>query len=296
MDAAFKRINFFKGFSATAEDWQAAERYHSEKRRLHNKYFHPSGVIVECLNGLAVTATQGGSVLHVEPGMAVDGEGRELYVPQPVDLTLNVQDFRSKTIYVVIVYKDEPIDFRANALSPDYAGHAFIEELPTVTITTDLPDNNTKLELARVKLSSDATAITNPKNPSRPAENEVNTTYVKKARGARVRLEDMAEVVKEGDVGVSGRPTTGGADPGMPVTIPIESVTPSREQRCYVASVSLVELKSDRSLLDQVKQPHGLSWQIQAQWTKDNKINYQLQLFNSSPVDVLVMYKVYRFI
>lgn len=295
MDGAFKRINFFKGFAATAEDWQAAERYHSEKRRLHNKYFHPSGVIVECLNGLAVTATQGGSVLHVEPGMAVDGEGRELYVPQPVDLTLNVQDFRSKTIYVVIAYKDEPIDFRANALSPEYAGHAFIEELPTVTITTDLPDNKTKLELARVKLSSDATGITNPKTPSKPGENEINTLYVKKARGAEVRLEDVADVVAGGEADIAGRPIASGVDQGKPVTIHIESAMPPSEPRCYVASVSLLKLKSDRTLLDKVQPNDGLSWQILARWAKADKIDYQLQIFNSSPVDVLVTYKVYRF-
>lgn len=295
MDGPFKRIKFFKGFAATAEDWQAAERYHSEKRRLHNKYCHPSGVIEECLEGLAVTATQGGSALRVEPGMAVDGEGRELYVPQPVDLILNVQDYRSKTLYVVIAHKEEPIDFRANDLSPEYAGHAFIEELPSVTITADLPDNKTKLELARVKLSSDATGITNPKILSKPAENEINAAYVKKARGAEVRLDDVADLVKEGDVGISGRSTAEGVDQGMPVTIPIESATPSRAQRCYVASVSLLELKSPKALLDSVRQSHGLSWQIQAQWTRDNKINYQLQLFNSSPVDVLVAFKVYRF-
>ena len=33
----FKRINFFKGFLTTEHDWNDAERYHIEKRRLHNR-------------------------------------------------------------------------------------------------------------------------------------------------------------------------------------------------------------------------------------------------------------------
>ncbi len=41
----FKRINFFKGFLTTEHDWNDAERYHIEKRRLHNKMMHAPGVV-----------------------------------------------------------------------------------------------------------------------------------------------------------------------------------------------------------------------------------------------------------
>ena len=43
--ANFKRINFFEGFFTTDEDWNAAEAYHLEKRRLHNRVLHTPGVI-----------------------------------------------------------------------------------------------------------------------------------------------------------------------------------------------------------------------------------------------------------
>ena len=39
----FKRINFFKGFLTTEKDWNDAERYHIDKRRLHNRMLHSSG-------------------------------------------------------------------------------------------------------------------------------------------------------------------------------------------------------------------------------------------------------------
>ena len=37
---AFKRVNFFRGFLATEEDFNDATLYHVEKGRLHNRVFH----------------------------------------------------------------------------------------------------------------------------------------------------------------------------------------------------------------------------------------------------------------
>ena len=42
----FKRINFFKGFLTTEHDWNDAERYHLEKRKLHNRLCHAPGILV----------------------------------------------------------------------------------------------------------------------------------------------------------------------------------------------------------------------------------------------------------
>ena len=42
---AFKRINFFKGFLTTEHDWNDAEAYHIEKRKLHNHLSHAPGVV-----------------------------------------------------------------------------------------------------------------------------------------------------------------------------------------------------------------------------------------------------------
>ena len=41
----FKRINFFKGFLTTEHDWNAAEKYHIDKRALHNRVLHSPGVV-----------------------------------------------------------------------------------------------------------------------------------------------------------------------------------------------------------------------------------------------------------
>ena len=53
-EAPFKRINFFKGFLTTEKDWNNAERYHVEKRKLHNRMFHAPGVVNGNGDGLIV--------------------------------------------------------------------------------------------------------------------------------------------------------------------------------------------------------------------------------------------------
>jgi hypothetical protein len=286
MNGPFRRINFFKGLAASAEDWQAAEAYHSEKRRLHNKYLHSSGVIEECLKGLSVTAIGDGPTLRVEPGMALDEEGRELYLPHPVDLDLSLDEFRSRTIYVTIEYKDTRVDLRDNPLNSDYSGHAFIEELPSVSITADPPDNRTRLELARIDLSPDATRINVANDPSRPDKNEINRLFVKKTGRFQSQLDNMADVVVEGTRTVAGAGTT---------LIVVQNDQPSGGHHFYVSSVSPVELKSDRDTLTKVHQNQGLYWKLLVRWMPDNVIAYQLEIANSSPVDMLVAYKVYRF-
>ena len=52
----FKRINFFKGFLTTEKDWNDAERYHIDKRRLHNRLMHSSGIIYGYAGDLKVSA------------------------------------------------------------------------------------------------------------------------------------------------------------------------------------------------------------------------------------------------
>ena len=52
----FKRINFFKGFLTTEHDWNDAERYHLEKRKLHNRLCHAPGVVSGYAGELRVNA------------------------------------------------------------------------------------------------------------------------------------------------------------------------------------------------------------------------------------------------
>src|SRR6266481_923754 len=73
----FKRINFFKGFLTTEHDWNDAERYHREKRKLHNRICHAPGVVPVHGGELKVSA-RGDLSLEIQPGYAIDGQGHDL--------------------------------------------------------------------------------------------------------------------------------------------------------------------------------------------------------------------------
>ena len=58
----FKRINFFKGFLTTEHDWNDAERYHIDKRRLHNRMLHSPGIVYGYAGDLKVSARARGDL------------------------------------------------------------------------------------------------------------------------------------------------------------------------------------------------------------------------------------------
>ena len=73
----------------TALELQYAQDYFINKQRLHNRILHGAGVV----SGLEVS-TPGGSTsppesVYVGEGVALDGYGREIIVPSPVQLDLN---------------------------------------------------------------------------------------------------------------------------------------------------------------------------------------------------------------
>jgi hypothetical protein len=72
-----RRLNFFSGRLLTAEDYQAEQSYWLGKHRSHARHLHGSGVVC----GLGVTPSGNGGVT-VEPGLAIDGFGREIVVPE----------------------------------------------------------------------------------------------------------------------------------------------------------------------------------------------------------------------
>jgi len=76
-----KRLRFFDGQLLTAKDFQAEQDYQIEKRRLHNRFLHGSGVV----DGLAVSIEDGpGGAVLVSPGLALDRDGNEILVESAV--------------------------------------------------------------------------------------------------------------------------------------------------------------------------------------------------------------------
>jgi hypothetical protein len=80
-----ERTHFFAGQLLTAADLEREQTYLREKRFLHNRRLHGFGVV----DGLAVVpAPDGAYAVVVEPGLALDGCGREIVVAEPCRVSL----------------------------------------------------------------------------------------------------------------------------------------------------------------------------------------------------------------
>ena len=88
--AAFKRINFFRGFMTTEQDWNDAEQYHIDKRKLHNRVLHAPGVIPHHAGGFRVAARGKGELsLEIAPLYGIDGQGNDILLPEPAIKAIN---------------------------------------------------------------------------------------------------------------------------------------------------------------------------------------------------------------
>lgn len=75
--AALKRVHYFEGQLLSARDLQAEQDYLREKRRLHARRLHGTGIV----DGLELAVD--GETIRVNPGLAIDAHGEELVVPGP---------------------------------------------------------------------------------------------------------------------------------------------------------------------------------------------------------------------
>ncbi len=94
------RPRFFEGMILSAEDFQAEQEYHSNKRRMHNRCLH--GVRVAC--GLEVDLLR--NKVHIEPGMALDCQGNEIVVSKPIKVSL---PSRKRRFFLTLAYAETPI-------------------------------------------------------------------------------------------------------------------------------------------------------------------------------------------
>ncbi len=179
-EKGFKRINFFKGFLTTEKDWNEAERYHVEKRKLHNQMFHAPGVVPGFAGELRVTARERGDLsVEVAPGYAIDGAGQDLFIWETQIKSLNPADYKlPQTIYLVLKYVEQYTDFIAYKENLEYKGHRRILELAKLEWTIVEPNIETEVELARIHLEEGVRKIGDAKDPLDPKANEIDLRFV----------------------------------------------------------------------------------------------------------------------
>jgi hypothetical protein len=179
----FKRINFFKGFLTTEHDWNDAERYHLEKRKLHNRLCHAPGIIPGYSGELKVTARARGDLsFEVQPGYALDGQGNDLVLWETQIKTIIPEEYKlPQTLYVVLRFVEELSDFIAYKENLEYKGHRRVLESCKVEISQTSPDIKQEVELARILLEKGATRIRDARDPHDPKANEIDLRWAPRA-------------------------------------------------------------------------------------------------------------------
>jgi hypothetical protein len=175
----FKRINFFKGFLTTEKDWNDAERYHIDKRRLHNRMLHSAGIVYGYAGDLRVSARSRGDLsVEVQPGYAIDGMGNDLMIFDATIRNINLEELRlPQTIYIVLRYYEELTDFIAYKENLEYKGHRRVLESCRVELSQTEPDIMREVELARIYLEKGVQRVRDARDPADPKANEIDMRY-----------------------------------------------------------------------------------------------------------------------
>ena len=98
---AVKRVHYFNHQLLREQDFNDEQAYHMEMRRRHNRLFHSWGVV----DGLEVRQ-HGQHEVMVEPGMALDREGREIILLEGVKR--NLSSFtHDDEVYVTVSYQED---------------------------------------------------------------------------------------------------------------------------------------------------------------------------------------------
>ena len=170
----YKRVHFFKYF-LTEEDWNDRHDYHVQKRLLHSSVMHGMG-IQDGQNTLLVRADEPASLrVEITPGIGTDSKGREIFVPAPDTTTVEPDKFQLPCVLdIKVVYQEMAAD-RVRLKDGRIENRYFRETYRF--IVSDRPADDNQLELARVSMTPECTAITNPVDPLNPGPNEIDMRY-----------------------------------------------------------------------------------------------------------------------
>jgi hypothetical protein len=97
-ETPLERVNFFHGQILSVSDFQAEQEYSLARFRRHNRYLHGWGTVC----GLEVSSN-GSSEILVQPGLAIDCGGNEIYVDAPVKIPIPQA---ARVQFVVLQYEE----------------------------------------------------------------------------------------------------------------------------------------------------------------------------------------------
>ena len=177
----YLRLNHFHGLRLESEDFQTGERYHVEKRKLHNAALHGHGIVAHWRGELKVIGRRRGDMsIDVNAGYAIDGEGNDVILWDPKIVTIDPSKQLPQlpgTAYIVLKYVEDPVEFVVNKANPKFKGHRRIFETCRVDVDSSPPDPRDGIELARILITADTIEITDARDPNNPGPGEIDLRY-----------------------------------------------------------------------------------------------------------------------
>jgi microcystin-dependent protein len=148
-----KRIRYFEGEVLESADFKTEQEYNRGMRHNHNRYFHTWGIA----GGLEVApSTAGNTKVTVSPGIAVDGEGREIVLATAVDFDFSGGAYQGGSDYFLTIrWAQKEAEPRQE--TPPQELKRWLEA-PQLEAFDPLPaDPETTPVLAKVSLNADQT-------------------------------------------------------------------------------------------------------------------------------------------
>ncbi len=142
-----ERLNYYEGEYLGAVDFEAEQEYHRDMRRRHNIGQHTWGIVTgldvaQFLNGGANNEVD----VFIQPGVAIDGFGREIVVFGPYQLTADLfADFPAKqTLGVWIGYTQQMINPDSDTCASAGVTNAYsrVQEGFQIVVNPILPTND----------------------------------------------------------------------------------------------------------------------------------------------------------
>jgi hypothetical protein len=150
-----KRLRYFDGLFLRAQDFNDEQAYHIDRQRRHNRLFHKAGIA----DGLDVKWVDAENKLEVEPGTALDGQGRLIVLQNPQEsaqATLK-KNYASQTITMVIAYSEmDSTDAGDAQVTDNKSTPKRTHEKPRISLltpgTNPTPD---QIPLAKLQIDAD---------------------------------------------------------------------------------------------------------------------------------------------
>ena len=164
-----RRLVPHEGLVIDVPTWNAAHDYHIYHQRLHALAMHSPGVIT----GLEVVAWEPpGNSIVINPGIAVDAEGRTIIMGEPQRFQLRTGE--PGTVYLTVQYREVSDNTDSSAEEDSQVRH--VQEAYLLEERRQPPDGP-YIELARVQISGTGATVSDARNPHSPAADEIDTRY-----------------------------------------------------------------------------------------------------------------------